>query len=72
MQSLIAGFGMNVSKTLDAKRKRLETLTQASLKTTNVKVEKIWKTQQTERYTHTTPSLIILFLCIIFLQAAFG
>ncbi len=50
MQSLIVGFGANVSKTLDAKRKRLETLTQTSLKASNVKVEKIWKTQQTERW----------------------
>lgn len=49
MQTLIAGFGANMSKTLDAKRKRLETLTQASLKASNVKVEKIWTTQQTER-----------------------
>ena len=49
MQSLIAGFGADVSKTLDAKRKRLETFTQASLKASNTKVEKIWKAQQAER-----------------------
>ncbi len=49
MQSLIAGFGADVSKTLDAKRKRLEIFTQASLKVSNGKVEKTWKAQQTER-----------------------
>ena len=49
MQSLIAGFGADVSKTLDAKRKRLETFTHASLKVSNGKVEKVWKAQQTER-----------------------
>lgn len=32
-----------------SKRKRLEGFTQASLKTSNKKVEEVWKTQQEER-----------------------
>lgn len=49
MQSLIAGFGTDITKSLVSKRKRLETFTQASLKASNTKVEKVWKAQQTER-----------------------
>ncbi len=39
----------DIAKNLDVKRKRLETFTQASVKTSNKKVQEIWKSQQTER-----------------------
>ena len=39
----------DISKSLDAKRKRLETVTQQSLKTSHKKVEEVWKSQQGER-----------------------
>jgi hypothetical protein len=40
----------DITKTLSAKRKRLENYTQNSLKTTNKKVDDIWKGQNAERY----------------------
>ncbi|XP_018111840.1 synaptonemal complex protein 3 isoform X2 [Xenopus laevis] len=39
----------DISKALLAKRKRLETYTKASLKTSNMKIEQVWKTQQEDR-----------------------
>ena len=39
----------DISKSMASKRKRLEGFTQASLKTSNKKVEEVWKTQQEER-----------------------
>ena len=50
MQKMLECFGADITKTLIAKRKRLEQYTQSSLKTTNRKVEEIWKTQQGERF----------------------
>uniref|UniRef100_F6Y8Y3 Synaptonemal complex protein 3 n=1 Tax=Xenopus tropicalis TaxID=8364 RepID=F6Y8Y3_XENTR len=38
-----------MGKALMAKRKRLETYTKASLKTSNQKIENVWKTQQDDR-----------------------
>ncbi|XP_071503228.1 synaptonemal complex protein 3-like [Diadema antillarum] len=49
MQSVLQTFGADMRKSMSGKRKRLETLTQQTLKSTNTKVEKIWKMQQTER-----------------------
>jgi len=49
MQKMLECFGADISKTLVAKRKRLENYTQTSLKTQNRKVEDIWKGQQVER-----------------------
>ena len=39
----------DITKSLDVKRKRLESFTQTSLKTSNKKVDEVWKTQQSER-----------------------
>ena len=39
----------DISKSMASKRKRLKGFTQASLKTSNKKVEEVWKTQQEER-----------------------
>lgn len=49
MQKMLDCFGADISKTLVAKRKRLEQYTQNSLKTQGKKVEDIWKNQQAER-----------------------
>ncbi|XP_076116305.1 synaptonemal complex protein 3-like [Mytilus galloprovincialis] len=49
MQKMLECFGADITKTMVAKRKRLEQLTQNSLKNTNKKVEDIWTTQKNER-----------------------
>ncbi|RUS73371.1 hypothetical protein EGW08_018873 [Elysia chlorotica] len=49
MQKMLDGFGADISKTLSQKKKRMEQLTQSSLKSTNKKVEEIWKNQQQAR-----------------------
>ncbi|CAL1537652.1 unnamed protein product [Lymnaea stagnalis] len=49
MQKMLEGFGADISKTLSHKKKRMEQLTQNSLKNANKKVEEIWKTQQLVR-----------------------
>ena len=43
-------FIADITKTMLAKRKRLEQLTQNSLKSTNKKVEDIWTMQKNERF----------------------
>ncbi|XP_046881821.1 synaptonemal complex protein 3 [Hypomesus transpacificus] len=42
-------FGADITKAFQAKRKRLETFTKASVKTSNHKIEQLWKTQQKDR-----------------------
>ncbi|KAF7240654.1 Synaptonemal complex protein 3 [Varanus komodoensis] len=42
-------FRADINKALLAKRKRLEMYTKASLKTSNQKIELVWKTQQEHR-----------------------
>ncbi|KAE8606262.1 hypothetical protein XENTR_v10010650 [Xenopus tropicalis] len=49
VQNMLGRFGADISKALMAKRKRLETYTKASLKTSNQKIENVWKTQQDDR-----------------------
>ncbi|XP_060050230.1 synaptonemal complex protein 3 [Erinaceus europaeus] len=49
VQNMLERFGADINKTLHAKRKRLETYTKASLKSSNQKIENIWKTQQEQR-----------------------
>ncbi|XP_033751590.1 synaptonemal complex protein 3-like [Pecten maximus] len=49
MQKMLECFGADITKTLVNKRKRLEQFTQNSLKSSNKKVEEIWKMQQLER-----------------------
>ncbi|NXY83757.1 SYCP3 protein, partial [Alcedo cyanopectus] len=49
VQNMLERFGADINKALLAKRKRLETYTKASLKTSNQKIEHVWKTQQEER-----------------------
>ncbi|XP_022082717.1 synaptonemal complex protein 3-like isoform X2 [Acanthaster planci] len=49
MQTMLESFGADIRKSLVSKRKKLENFTQQSLKSANIKVEKIWKMQQTER-----------------------
>ncbi|XP_066561756.1 synaptonemal complex protein 3 [Amia ocellicauda] len=47
--SMLVGFGADISKALHAKRKRLEGYTKSSVKSSNLKIEQIWKSQQNER-----------------------
>ncbi|XP_072002525.1 synaptonemal complex protein 3 isoform X3 [Engystomops pustulosus] len=49
VQNMLERFGADISKALLAKRKRLEMYTKASLKTSNQKIENVWKTQQDQR-----------------------
>ncbi|XP_053572960.1 synaptonemal complex protein 3 [Bombina bombina] len=49
VQNMLERFGADISKALLAKRKRLEMYTKASLKTSNQKIEHVWKTQQEQR-----------------------
>ncbi|XP_029455565.1 N-acetylglucosamine-1-phosphotransferase subunits alpha/beta-like isoform X2 [Rhinatrema bivittatum] len=49
VQNMLERFGADISKALMAKRKRLEMYTKASLKTSNQKIEHIWRTQQEQR-----------------------
>ena len=42
-------FTADVSKTLESKRKRLESFTQSTLKISNKKVDDMWQAQQTQR-----------------------
>ncbi|XP_064635061.1 synaptonemal complex protein 3-like [Lineus longissimus] len=49
MQKMLDSFGADVSKTLVSKRKRLEQYTQSTIKTSNRRIEDIWKVQQNER-----------------------
>ncbi|XP_071956561.1 synaptonemal complex protein 3-like [Antedon mediterranea] len=49
VQNMIQNFGADLRKSISGKRKRLETFTQQSMKAANSKVEKMWKTQQTQR-----------------------
>nr|KAG5700981.1 hypothetical protein BaRGS_022692 [Batillaria attramentaria] len=49
MHKMLELFGADISKTLSNKKKRLEHLTQTSVKTSTKKVEEIWKAQQHER-----------------------
>jgi len=50
MQKMLECFGADITKTLSAKRKRLENYTHNSLKTSNKKVDEIWRSQQTDRH----------------------
>ncbi|XP_066935277.1 synaptonemal complex protein 3-like [Clytia hemisphaerica] len=49
MSTLLNSFGADISKTLSAKRKRLTTFTNASMKTSNRKYDEIFTTQHAER-----------------------
>ncbi|XP_063303264.1 synaptonemal complex protein 3 [Pelobates fuscus] len=49
VQTMLERFGADISKALLAKKKRLEMYTKASLKTSNQKIENVWKTQQEQR-----------------------
>lgn len=42
-------FPADITKTLTAKRKRIQTFTQASLKASSRKFDEVWHTQQRER-----------------------
>ncbi|KAM4837613.1 synaptonemal complex protein 3 isoform X2 [Urocitellus parryii] len=49
VQNMLEKFGADINKALLAKRKRLEMYTKASFKTSNQKIEHVWKTQQEQR-----------------------
>ncbi|XP_043943689.1 synaptonemal complex protein 3 [Protopterus annectens] len=49
VQNMLERFGVDINKALLAKRKRLELYTKASLKTSNQKIEHVWRTQQEQR-----------------------
>eukprot|EP00118_Oscarella_pearsei_P014869 m.130037 g.130037 ORF g.130037 m.130037 type:complete len:214 (+) comp38010_c0_seq4:82-723(+) len=48
-QNLFQSCGVDMGRSMEAKRKRLESFTQASLKTTNRKVEEVWMRQHKDR-----------------------
>ncbi|XP_068672250.1 synaptonemal complex protein 3-like [Montipora capricornis] len=52
MQGMLSSFGADITKTLTAKRKRIQTFAQASLKTSSRKFDEVWKSQQHERSSH--------------------
>ncbi|CAH1256669.1 SYCP3 [Branchiostoma lanceolatum] len=49
MKNLLESFGADISKTLSAKRKRLEMFTHSAVKASNHKVENTWMAQHSER-----------------------
>ncbi|XP_053440496.1 synaptonemal complex protein 3 [Nycticebus coucang] len=49
VQNMLEGFGANVNKILNAKKKRLEMYTEASFKSSYQKFENVWKSQQEQR-----------------------
>ncbi|NXQ55682.1 SYCP3 protein, partial [Anthoscopus minutus] len=49
VQNMLERFGADINKALLAKRKRLEMYTKASLKTSNQKIEHVWKMQHEQR-----------------------
>lgn len=48
----------DISKAMQAKRKRLEAFTKSSLKGSNQKIEQLWKTQHSQRYMCTTLAIL--------------
>ena len=48
MEAMLS-FSADITKTLSAKRKRIQCFTNASLKTSNRKFDEIWKSQQNDR-----------------------
>ncbi|XP_078348284.1 synaptonemal complex protein 3-like isoform X2 [Oculina patagonica] len=48
MQGMLNSFGADITKTLTAKRKRIQTFTQASLKASSRKFDEVWQSQQHE------------------------
>uniref|UniRef100_UPI0035900DCC synaptonemal complex protein 3-like n=1 Tax=Myxine glutinosa TaxID=7769 RepID=UPI0035900DCC len=51
MQTMLEQFGVDVTKALQAKRKRMEQFTRSSVKNNSQRFEQVWKTQQGERQT---------------------
>ncbi|XP_058252199.1 synaptonemal complex protein 3 [Hemibagrus wyckioides] len=49
VQTMFEKFGADISKVMQAKRKRLEAITKNSLKGSNQKIEQLWKTQHGQR-----------------------
>ncbi|XP_017545159.1 synaptonemal complex protein 3 [Pygocentrus nattereri] len=49
VQTMLEKFGADISKAMQAKRKRLEAFTKSSLKGSNQKIEQLWKTQHNQR-----------------------
>ncbi|KAI5617564.1 synaptonemal complex protein 3 [Silurus asotus] len=49
VQTMLEKFGADISKAMQAKRKRLEAFTKSSLKGSNQKIEQLWKTQHSQR-----------------------
>ncbi|XP_062402613.1 synaptonemal complex protein 3 [Sardina pilchardus] len=49
VQTMLERFGADISKAMQAKRKRLETFTKSSLKGSNQKLEQLWRTQHAQR-----------------------
>ncbi|XP_076877636.1 synaptonemal complex protein 3 [Brachyhypopomus gauderio] len=49
VQTMLERFGADISKAMQAKRKRLEAFTKSSLKGSNQKIEHLWKTQHNQR-----------------------
>ncbi|XP_067043356.1 synaptonemal complex protein 3-like isoform X1 [Acropora muricata] len=52
MQGMLNSFGADITKTLTAKRKRIQTFAHASLKASSRKFDEVWQSQQQERSNH--------------------
>nr|AUR45270.1 Sycp3 [Clarias gariepinus] len=49
VQTMLEKFGADIGKAMQARRKRLEVLTRSSIKSSNQKIEQLWKTQYSQR-----------------------
>ncbi|XP_064856862.1 synaptonemal complex protein 3-like [Oncorhynchus nerka] len=49
MMTMLDRFGADINKAFLAKRKRLETFTKSSVKTSHQKIEQLWRVQQRDR-----------------------
>ncbi|KAF5892520.1 synaptonemal complex protein 3 isoform X1 [Clarias magur] len=49
VQTMLEKFGADIGKAMQTRRKRLEVLTRSSIKSSNQKIEQLWKTQHSQR-----------------------
>ncbi|XP_066561572.1 synaptonemal complex protein 3-like [Amia ocellicauda] len=49
VQTMLERFGADINKAMQAKKKRLDAYAKSSLKSSNQKLEQMWKTQQNQR-----------------------
>ena len=54
-------FLADISKSLESKRKRLESFTNSSIRASNKKVEAVWSTQRGERFVNKSQNLLCMY-----------